>query len=66
MFVIGGDSRKFRANISPIQIKKAWICGSNLSWLLNFSSTFGTMLKGLGSGMLISIARKNQLVSFDH
>ena len=41
------------------------ICGNNWSWLLNLNLIYETLWTGAGSGLLISMLKKNQQVSFD-
>ena len=40
------------------------LCGNNWSWLLNLNLTYKTMSIGTGSGLLISMLEKTQLVLF--
>ena len=65
MFVIGWYLTKYNKHFTSPD-KKYWIFGCNLIWLLNLNPTSETMWNGLGSGLLISIAGKTQLIPFAH
>ena len=51
--------------LSTLNIIRHLICGNNQNWLLNLNMTYETLWIGAGSGLLISMLEKTQLVSFD-
>ena len=47
-----------------LYVIRCLLCGNNWSWLLNLNLTYKTMSIGAGSGLLISMLEKTQLVLF--
>ena len=47
-----------------LNVIRCLLCGNNWSWLLNLNLTYKTMSIGTGSGLLISMLEKTQLVLF--
>ena len=51
--------------LSIVSVIRHLICGNNCNWLLNLNLIYETLRTGAGSGLLISMLEKTQLVWFD-
>ena len=51
--------------LSILSVIRHLICGNNQNWLLNLNQVYKTHLTGAGSGLLVSMLEKIQLVSFN-
>ena len=51
--------------LSTVSVIRHLICDNNYNWFLNLNLIYATLWTGTGSGLLISIMIKTQLVLFD-